>query len=284
MPFAGLTDVRCYYELLGAGDPVLLIPGLGATCTLWDGVAGDLAESFSLILLDNRGVGRSIPVSGPHTLADLAVDLVELMDHLQLDRAHVIGLSFGGIIAQQLAVDHPSRVDRLVLVSCTNRFGAYLTEVARLLAQALRYFPPALYRRTVELLTTAPEYLDAHADDIERRVATACGSDVPRAAVARQLRCLGSSDLTERREYRIAAPTLVVAGEHDTLIPACYARQMAREIPGSEFLLVPGCGHNPFYEKPELVVPRIRQFLTRPHAAGDSPKYAEAQLAMEEAL
>jgi pimeloyl-ACP methyl ester carboxylesterase len=139
--FADLTDVRCYYELLGTGDPVLLIPGLGATCSLWDPVTSDLSKSFSLILLDNRGLGRSIAKRPPQNLGDLAVDLVELMDHLQLARAHVIGLSLGGVIAQQLAVDHPGRIDRLVLVSCSNRFGPYLLEVAKLIGQALRPLP-----------------------------------------------------------------------------------------------------------------------------------------------
>src|SRR5688572_4489606 len=241
--FADLTDVRCYYELLGTGDPVLLIPGLAATCTRWDPVTSDLSKSFSLILLDNRGMGRSIAKRPPQNLADLAVDLVELMDHLRLERAHVMGLSFGGIVAQQLAIDHPSRVDRLVLVSCSNRFGPYLLEVAKLLAQALRHFPPELFRRTIELLGTAPEYFDAHADEIDRKIATECALGIPRGAVARQLRCLGCQDVGEGQNYRITAPTLVIAGEQDMLIPARYARQMARQIPGSEFLLVRGCGH-----------------------------------------
>ena len=121
--FADLTDVRCYYELLGSGDPLVLIPGLGTTCALWDCVAAELANSFSLVMLDNRGMGRSFVKRAPQTLSDFAVDVVELMDHLQLDRAHVMGLSLGGIIAQQLAVDHATRVDRLVLVSCSNSFG-----------------------------------------------------------------------------------------------------------------------------------------------------------------
>src|SRR5438552_12507834 len=157
-----LSDVRCSYQLMGSGDPLLLIPGLGATCALWDCVAGELANSFSLVLLDNRGMGRSVAKRTPQTLADFAVDVIELMDHLQLPRAHIAGLSLGGIIAQQLAIDHPARVDRLVLVSCTNHFGPYLREIAKLLAQALRHFPPEVFRRTIELLGTAPEYFDSH--------------------------------------------------------------------------------------------------------------------------
>ena len=281
--FADLTDVRCYYELIGMGDPVLLIPGLGGTCASWDGVTSDLSGSFSLILLDSRGLGRSIARRAPESLADLAVDLVELLDHLQLDRAHVVGRSFGGAIAQQLAIDHPSRVDRLVLVSCTNRFGPYLAEMAKVLGHALRKSPPESFWRTVELLGTSPQYFDAKADAIDRRVGTASELNIPRSAVARQLLCLGCRNVADGHTHRITAPTLVIAGEQDALVPACYVRQMAREIAGSEFLLVRGCGHNPFIENPELVVPRIAEFLMRSRA-GESLGYEEAQLAMKETV
>ena len=262
--FANLTDVRCYYELLGSGDPVLLVPGLGTTCAMWEPVAGELSQQFNLILLDNRGVGRSVMKRAPHDIADFAVDLVELMDHLQLERAHVVGISLGGMIAQQLAIDHPSRIDRLVLVSCTNRFGPYLREVAKLLAHALRHFKPELFRRTVELLGTAPQFLDEHAEDIEQLISRERYEGVPRMALARQLRCLARHDCDDLPDFNITAPTLVVAGSQDMLIPACYAERMAKEIPGCEFVSVPGCGHNPFTENPDVMVSLLTRFLSRP--------------------
>jgi pimeloyl-ACP methyl ester carboxylesterase len=283
--FAELSDVRCYYELLGSGDPILLIPGVGRTCRHWDDLSCELSKSFSLILFDNRGLGRSVAKRPAQSLGDLAVDLVELLDHLQLERAHVIGLSFGGLLAQQFALDHPSRLDRLVLVSCGNRFSPYLTGVARLLGQALRHFPPELFRRTIELLGTSPQYFDAHAEEIERDIASQCTTGVPRRAIGAQLRCLGCRDIASDREYRITAPTLVIAGDRDVLIPACYARDMARQIPGSEFLLVPDCGHNPFVEKPDDVLPRLTAFLqTRSRAEMDARIREETQLAMEESV
>jgi pimeloyl-ACP methyl ester carboxylesterase len=261
--FADLTDVRCYYEVSGSGDPLVLIPGLGSTCTLWNPVAGELAKSFCVILPDNRGVGQSIPKRPPKTLEDFSVDVVELLDHLQIARAHVMGLSLGGIIAYQVAADHASRVDRLVLVSCTHRFSPYLREMARLLGHALRHFPQDVFRRTIELLGTAPEYLDGHMDDVERKLAAARENAIPRSGVAKQLWCLARHDREDERGHPIAAPTLVIAGEQDHLIPACYARRMAQQILGSEFMLVPGCGHNPFEEKPDVVLPRIAEFLMR---------------------
>ena len=209
MPFADLTDVRCYYDLLGAGDPVLLIPGLGTTCAMWDGVTEELSKSFTLIVLDNRGLGKSVAKRPPQSLADFAIDLVELLDHLQLERAHVVGLSLGGIIAQQLALDHPSRVDRLVLISCTNRFGPYLLEVAKLLAQscggisrrscsAEQLSCSALRRDTSTRTRTRPNRkLPWH---VNRRFLAARCQHWQRCA------CLGCNDLAAGGSYRISGP------------------------------------------------------------------------------
>jgi 3-oxoadipate enol-lactonase len=278
MPLAELTDSRCYYELHGSGSPVILIPGLGTTCELWSPVTQQLEQSFSVILFDNRDIGRSVSKRPPQTLVDFTVDVIELMDHLQLDRAHVIGLSLGGIVAQRLAIDHPSRVDRLVLMSCADRFGPYLREIAKLLGQSLYRFPPELFRRTIELLGTSPMYFDDHAKEIEQKIAADCDTGIARKAVVRQLRCLSCHDAVGE-DYRIESPTLVIAGDHDTLVPAFYARRMSQLIPNSEFVLVPNCGHNPLIERPEFVLPRMVKFLS---GAGAEVAGEFGQLALEE--
>lgn len=260
MAYAELTDVRSYYELIGEGEPLLFIPGLGGTCRVWDPIVPELAAHFSLILVDNRGIGRSVARRKPRSLADYSSDLVELLDELQLDRAHVLGLSLGGIIAQRFAMDHPSRVDRLVLVSCAHRFSAYLLRMAALLGHSLRRFPRAVFVQTMELLATAPLYMDAHIDEIELAMKERCREGLHARAMGTQLRCLLKSEV-DPADYRITVPTLVIAGEHDALIPNCYARLMAQRIPASRFLLIPGAGHNPMVEVPEKVLPLIEQFL-----------------------
>jgi pimeloyl-ACP methyl ester carboxylesterase len=267
MAWAELSDVQCYYEIRGAGEPLLLIPGLGGICRMWDPVAAELERYFSVILFDNRGMGQSLAKRPAHNLKHLAADVVELLDHLQIDRAHVLGLSLGGIIAQRLAMEHASRVDRLVLISCTDNFSPYLRQITLLLAHALRQFSTETFIRTVELLGTAPEFLDAHEKDIERQIAlkTACGFS--KRSLADQLRCLAGSD-HEPCDPITAIPTLVLAGEHDALIPNCYARRMADRIPGSEFHIIDGAGHNPFYECPRRVLPLITNFLSRGHGRG----------------
>jgi pimeloyl-ACP methyl ester carboxylesterase len=260
MAWAELSDVRCYYETLGEGEPLLLVPGLGGHCRVWDPIAPQLAADFSLILIDNRGIGRSVQRRKPRTLADYSADIAELLDELQLDRAHVLGLSLGGIIAQRFAIDHPSRVDRLVLVSCSDRFSAYLLRITQLLGHSLRRFPRRMFLNMMELLCTAPLYLDANVERIDREADARCKAGVPARAMGAQLAALLRSEV-EPDNYKILAPTLVVAGEHDHLIPNCYAKIMADKIPGSRFVLVPGAGHNPMVELPEVVLPMIARFL-----------------------
>jgi pimeloyl-ACP methyl ester carboxylesterase len=264
MPFADLTDVRCHYQILGHGDPLLMIAGLGSSFEKWGNIAEDLANSFTLILVDNRDMGRSVAKRAPHSLSDFTADFVELLDHLQLDRAHVLGLSLGGIIAQRLAIDHPGRVDRLVLVSCTHRFGPYLRMMANIVEQSLRKFPYDTFRRTMELLGTSPDYFDAHSVEIEKEIAASSATVEQRSAIGRQLYCLGCQDVAPPSEYIIQCPTLVISGEHDLLIPPVCALRMAKEIHGSEFFTIPDCGHNPLLEKPAVVLPRIVDFLSRP--------------------
>jgi pimeloyl-ACP methyl ester carboxylesterase len=260
MAWAELSDVRCYYELHGEGEPLLLIPGLGGTCRAWDAIIPFLAGDFSLVLIDNRGVGRSVARRKPRTLADYSCDIAELLDVLQLDRVHVLGLSLGGIIAQRFAIDHPSRVDRLVLVSCTDRFSPYLLRITALLGHSLRRFPRRKFVEMMELLCTAPLYLDANVEAIDRESEERVRTGPPARALGTQLRALLRSEV-EPAHYQIPVPTLVVAGEHDALIPNCYARLMAEKIPGSRFVLLPGAGHNPMSEIPDVALPMISRFL-----------------------
>lgn len=258
MSQAQLTDVLCYYEEHGRGEPIVLIPGLGCSCRIWDPVVTPLSEQFCTLAVDMRGVGRSTPYRTPHRVRDYAADIIELLDHLQIERAHVAGISLGGIIAQRLAVDHPSRVNRLTLISCAHRFGPYLREMALLVGHTLRRFPKELFERTMDILGSSPLYLDENPHVIG--VDPNPDQPVSRKVLVEQLRCLMSSEL-HHEEYHIQAPTLVLAGEYDVLIPNCYQRQMASEIPDSRFVLMRGAGHNPLLECPQCVLPILRRFF-----------------------
>jgi pimeloyl-ACP methyl ester carboxylesterase len=159
-----------------------------------------------------------------------------------------------------VAVDHPGRVNRLVLVSCTDRFSPYLQQTAHLLGHALRRFSWESFVRMSEMLGSSPEYFDKENALVEQRIRVKCAAAPDRRGVACQLRCVARSEM-EDRDYRILAPTLVIAGQDDRLIPSCYAESMAAKIPHSQFVLLPRIGHNPFQECPHQVVQHIAGFL-----------------------
>lgn len=264
MPFAELTDLRCHYLLRGSGEPVLLIPGLGSTTEDWGPALESVSRSFTIILPDLRGIGRSEAKRQPLSLQHYSADLIELLDHLQLDRVHVVGLSLGGIIAQRFATDHPQRIRRLVLVSCAHRFGPRLRAMATLVGHMLRYFPITLYARAMVLLGTSPVFIDADPQYLDRKEVEVRRNRLSRKAVARQLRCLAVSDPRLNEHDRITAPTLVLAGEYDSLIPHYYGQRISEAIANSRFMMIRGAGHNPFNECPEKVLSVIVEFLNEP--------------------
>ena len=267
MPCADLTDVRMYYEIAGDGAPLVLLPGLGTTCQIWKPILEDLSKHFSVICLDNRGIGQSQARRPPRTLRAYSADLIELLEHLQIGRAHLMGLSLGGMIAQRFAIDHPECVARMVLVSCTHSFTPYLREIAKLIGQILRWFPQPVFARTMEILGSGPFFLDTNPQRISERVHQMRQMHLSSSAVVRQLRALRASEFV-LEQYRIDAPTLFLAGEFDSLIPHCYARRTAQLIDNCRFMLIRDSGHNPFNDCPESVLPLVVEFL---RAGGTGP-------------
>jgi pimeloyl-ACP methyl ester carboxylesterase len=156
----------------------------------------------------------------------------------------------------------------LVLVSCADTFSPYLRQMTGLLAHSLRRLPMEMFVRTVELLGTSPEFLDSHRDVVEQRVSAKCRSRISATAVGNQLRCLAASE-NDPVHDRIFAPTLVIAGEYDPIIPGCYSKRMAEKIPHSEFFLVRGGGHNPVVDHPRSVLPPIIEFLRQEDDTAD---------------
>lgn len=264
MPTVRLTDCQCYYELTSAtraGDGVvLLISGLGATCRTWDPIAPDLAARRWVLAADNRGMGRSAAIRTPEVINDYAADLVELLDHLQIDRADVVGLSLGGVIAQRLAADHPQRVRRLVLMSTAGRFSPYLRQNLHLLSLTLRRFSRVQFARTLELMSAAPPSVDADPDRIERKARENMARGASRRAIATQLRCVAASRPPDA-DRPVRASTLVLSGRYDGIIPDCYGRQLADGLPDARFELLPEAGHNPLVECPQRVCELIEEFL-----------------------
>jgi 3-oxoadipate enol-lactonase len=253
------VSVRIAWERRGAGAPVVLVHGLGYARWGWEPVAGPLAERFETVLLDNRGIGESAAPPGPYTVAEMAGDVLSVLDEAGLERAHVVGTSLGGMIAQELALAAPERVEKLVLV-CTTPGGPNAAPMpeptVRLIAEAPTLDPLTALRRFVEN-ALAP---DPREEVVERILAHRLATAQPPAAWAAQAAAGASFDAWDRLGA-ITAPTLVVHGTADVVVDPVNADLLVELVPGSRAERFEGCGHLLFWEEPARFVEVVGEFL-----------------------
>lgn len=252
-------SVRIAWERRGQGAPVVLIQGLGYARWGWEPVADGLAERFEVVLLDNRGIGESDAPAGPYSVGEMAADVLGVLDDAGHDRAHVVGTSLGGMIAQELALTSPERVDRLVLV-CTTPGGPDAApmpaQTAELIAGAPTLEPLVALRRFVEN-ALAP---DPRAEIVEHILAHRLRTAQPVEAWSAQAAAGATFDAWERLPA-LAAPTLVVHGTEDVVVDPANASLLVERIPGARLEWFDGCGHLLFWEEPERFVAVVGEFL-----------------------
>jgi pimeloyl-ACP methyl ester carboxylesterase len=264
VPNIDIDGTELYYERRGEGEPLLLIQGLGGNSLHWgEGFLSGLEEDFELILFDNRGAGRSAALDGEHTIADLAGDALGLLDALAIDSAHVVGISMGGMVAQEIALAAPERVRTLTL-GCTFPGGpeATMTDMAvvGMLAEAVLSGDQERTLRVGYEVMIAAEYgAQEGAYELYSELAGQYPAPIP--VLMAQLSAIMGHDTSERLG-EIAAPTLVIHGTEDRLLVAANGELLAKLIPGARLELLEGSGHMFFWEQPE----RSAQ-LVREHAA-----------------
>jgi len=249
MPIVKTNGIHMYFEERGQGDPLLLIMGLGTDGSAWEEHVQAWAAHYRCILLDNRGTGRSDKPAGPYTTHMLADDAAGLLEALGLQRAHVVGISMGGAVAQELALRHPQRVRSAVLVSTWPACEPYTAEVFRVLAAVRAVTTPAEFTRMVQLLIYAPPYYRdaAHIANLAEKQRTAAEHYAPQEAyVAQGEACITHNTLD--RLSRVQAATLITVGEEDVFTPLAYSRAIHERVLGSELVVFKGCGHAHHWE------------------------------------
>ena len=245
MPTARNGNVSLHSESTGAGAPVLLVMGLGMNATGWWRTVPILADAgLRVLAFDNRGVGRSDRAPGPYTTAEMADDAVAVLNAAGADRAHIYGISLGGMIAQEIALGHPGRVDRLVLGATTPGGARAIAADANTLAffqrrgqmpaeEAVWASVPYNYAAR-----TRAEHGDLIAQDIRQRLRF----PIETAPYAAQLAAALGHDAHDRLAS-IAAPTLVVHGTEDVMVPPANGRLLADLIPGAQLVELAGAAH-----------------------------------------
>lgn len=262
MPTVSINGIDCYYERSGSGPPLLFLNGSGQTLGTSGMLIEPFTERFEVVAHDQRGLGRTSVPEGPYTMADYAADAAALLDAVGWDRARVVGISFGGMVAQELAVTWPERIERLALV-CTSPGGVGgssfpLHELGELPVEE------QLAQR-IQLLDTrfTPEWLAEHPDDqalvdfLAQREATPRDAEVQRGATE-QLRARAGHDVSDRLGA-VTCPTLVACGRYDGIAPPANSKEIASRIPGAELREYEG-GHAFFVQDP-AAYPEIIEFL-----------------------
>jgi len=253
MPFAKVKDINMYYKTYGdSGEPLLLVMGLGASVLGWSVPQVErLATRHRVIMFDNRGVGQSDMPPGPYTMPQLAADAMGLLDTMGIEKAHVFGLSMGGMIAQHIALDFPDRVMGLVL-GCTGVGGEHVVRTPPESLKILTAEPSGDratdIRRGWQIMYT-PEFLAENQDSMEAKLQRELAyPEQPRYAFEAQMSAIVLTHDTFDRLPNITAPTLIQAGERDILIPPENADILAIRIPNAQVKLYPNVGHGYFLE------------------------------------
>jgi len=264
MAYAILNGIRLHYDVAGSDDPVLLIAGLSMPGAMWSPQVKALAPSFRVITFDNRGVGETdLPPEPVYTTAQLADDAAALLRELKIARAHVVGLSMGGTVAQELALRHPQVVRSLTLVSTWVKADARFIQIVESWVSLSSRVPiEERYRHVVFPWIFSPAFFERK-DNVEAafRGALAYPHQTKAEAIERQARGIFAWNGTRvSRLGTIKAPTLVVAGKDDIVTPPDFGRALAKLIRRARLSVIPG-GHWLILEQADTFNRALLRFL-----------------------
>jgi pimeloyl-ACP methyl ester carboxylesterase len=274
MSTATVNGIELFYEVHGSGDPLLLIMGLAADSAAWAFQVPEFSQHYRTITFDNRGVGRSAKPTGAYTIHQMADDAVGLLDVLDVRRAHVVGVSMGGMIAQELVLRHPERVRGLVL-ACTypepdadienmrkfslTQFGGTVTASGEMRIDLTTVNPLMLLQHMLPMVFN-PEFLQKELPKLLQVFGGALQYGFSLEAILGQIQAVMTHRATDRL-HQITAPTLVITGDADRLVPPANSDVLAKLVPGARLVKVPGGSHGFNFEVPDVFNREVLSFL-----------------------
>jgi pimeloyl-ACP methyl ester carboxylesterase len=242
--FAESDGAKIFYQVRGEGEPLLLIMGFGADGSLWEKHVAEYEKHFKCYLIDNRGVGKSDQPAGPYNTPMMAADIVAVMNHAGISRARVAGISMGGAITQQLAIDYPEKVHSMALISTWPRFNNYAKTVYENLKKLRVSSSPDDFMELLQLWIFAPPYYERHLEDLEGAQLNALNNPNPQSTAGfnGQLdACINHDAVSRLHEIRI--PTLITVGDMDIFTPPEFSKILHQGIEGSIYINFPHGGH-----------------------------------------
>lgn len=275
MSTAKVGDIEMYYEEHGSGDPLLLIMGLAADSQAWMFQVPDFSAQYRTIAFDNRGVGRSSKPAGAYSIHQMADDAAGLMEQLGIDRAHVVGVSMGGMIAQELTLRHPQRVRSLVL-GCTypepdekveQQRAFTLTQLGGSIGAEgeakidLSTINPMMFMQQMLPTVFNQDFIMRELPKLLQVFSGALQYGFSLEAILGQVSAVMGHRATDRL-HQIAVPTLVITGDADLLISPANSDIIAQAIPGARLVKVPGGSHGFNFETPDVFNREVLSFLS----------------------
>ena len=262
MPKLQVGKVRLNYEIHGQGEPLVLIPGFRAGRWLWFKQVETFAQKYRTIVFDPRGIGESDESDKPIAIRTLADDLAGLLSALGLEQAHILGASFGGFVAQEFAIAYP-QMTRSLILCCTSFGGPH-------------HLPPSM--KTLQAMATpeglnteestrqnfrfafAPAFINERPYELEHVIRLRLSNPVSDQTHVAQVHAAATFD-AEARVSEIKAPTLVITGDEDTVVPPINSHNLAKQIPGAILIVIEGGSHMFFIEQPEKFNSAVINFI-----------------------
>lgn len=261
MPKVKVNDIKIEYSIDGAGEPLLLIAGLGYNRWCWHRVIPELSKTFQVITFDNRGVGGTDRTPGPYSSELLAKDTADLLDTLGFKKAHIAGISMGGFIAQALVIQRPDLFKSLILMSTGFGGARQVPAEAEVMSQLIN---PTLSVRDRCKLSCAPDFSEREKDFFESWVKYRTENPVNiegyRSQLAVGLKLMYDENSFESALSSVQIPTLILYGELDRVIPAGNGALLQNAIPNSQLVLIPEVSHFLPFECPQIIVSQICSF------------------------
>lgn len=258
-----VNDIQIYYEVHGQGFPLIMIMGLSGNIDWWDPrMIRELSKKFKVVVFDNRGAGRTDISDRKYTIRLFADDTASLMDALGISKAYVLGISMGGMIAQELVLNYPEKVEKLILCS-TNCGGSRSVPpsanvMEMLIADKSALSLEEITKMMIPLLLTE-DFIKSNPNLVEFITQQVLKAPISEEAFIRQLNAIMEFDAYERLP-QIKVPTLILHGKHDTLVPPDNASILAEAIPNAKLVYLENSAHG-LVEEMEKTIHVILEFL-----------------------
>ena len=248
--FAKIGDVNLQYVVEGSGDWIVLIGGFAtAYWQSWSRYMPAMTQKYRVLAFDSRGSGLSDAPDYPYTTAMMANDTLGLMDHLGIDRAHILGRSLGGCIAQQIALNSPSRVRSLAMTASFARIGNRGGTIVRHWLDTITQIGfPGFFDQLMTYFYTA-EYYETNAEDVARTISGLLTSPRSERAFLNTGNAIMTHDVLDRLK-EISSPTILLCGAEDVIIPPRHAEEMGRRLPRADVHIIPRSAHGFLSEHP----------------------------------